>query len=170
MKLCRFNCGLAVRHKTERILQLLGNEYLLKEERNRIRQLTYGIEGPWSFGQQSLETPDKVIQHESCSESCWKISSRFGEDSQQGDSLSSAQKNLPEDKGHQIENFVTWENFDEVQLSIKTKSVRSSLKSNLHHQSSSNMIEANTSLTSHFPRELHEWDNELKPLLDSHKD
>ncbi|RWR86075.1 ENTH domain-containing protein [Cinnamomum micranthum f. kanehirae] len=155
-----FNWGPDVRNKTERILQLLGNENLLKEERNRVRQLIYGIEG-WSFGQQSMAPPERVIQHESCSESSRKRNSHFNEQSQQENSFSSIRENLTEDKGHQTENSDPWENFDEVQISPKT-SAQSSRKNNVPRQSSSNII-----LTNHFLRKPNVWDNELKPLLGS---
>ncbi|XP_031283322.1 ENTH domain-containing protein C794.11c-like [Pistacia vera] len=48
-----FNWGLAVRKKAERILKLLGKGTLLKEERDRTRKLTRGIQGFGSFCQRS---------------------------------------------------------------------------------------------------------------------
>ncbi|KAK4358871.1 hypothetical protein RND71_021100 [Anisodus tanguticus] len=44
-----FNWGLNVRKKSERILKLLENGQLLKEERNKARKISRGIEGFGSF-------------------------------------------------------------------------------------------------------------------------
>lgn len=48
-----FNWGLAVRKKSDRILKLLEKASLLKEERDRARKLTRGIQGFGSFCQRS---------------------------------------------------------------------------------------------------------------------
>jgi epsin len=48
-----FNWGLAVRKKSDRILKLLENGNFLKEERDRSRKLTRGIQGFGSFSQRS---------------------------------------------------------------------------------------------------------------------
>lgn len=48
-----FNWGLAVRKKSDRILKLLEKGSLLKEERDRARKLTRGIQGFGSFCQRS---------------------------------------------------------------------------------------------------------------------
>lgn len=48
-----FNWGLAVRKKSDRILSLLEKGSLLKEERDRARKLTRGIQGFGSFCQRS---------------------------------------------------------------------------------------------------------------------
>lgn len=59
---CRFNWGLSVRKKSERILKLLEERTLLKEERNRARRLSRGIQGFGSFCQRS--TPKQGILRE----------------------------------------------------------------------------------------------------------
>ncbi|XP_043710204.1 clathrin interactor 1-like [Telopea speciosissima] len=51
-----FNWGLTVRNKSERVLRLLEKGSLLKEERNRARKLTRGIEGFGSFSHRSSST------------------------------------------------------------------------------------------------------------------
>ncbi|CAI0474861.1 unnamed protein product [Linum tenue] len=48
-----FNWGLTVRKKSDRILKLLESEIFLKEERQRSRKLTRGIQGFGSFSQRS---------------------------------------------------------------------------------------------------------------------
>ncbi|XP_043700753.1 uncharacterized protein LOC122651436 isoform X4 [Telopea speciosissima] len=52
----RFNWGLTVRKKSERVLKLLEKSQLLKEERDRARKLTRGIEGFGSFSHRSSST------------------------------------------------------------------------------------------------------------------
>ncbi|XP_043700751.1 clathrin interactor 1-like isoform X2 [Telopea speciosissima] len=51
-----FNWGLTVRKKSERVLKLLEKSQLLKEERDRARKLTRGIEGFGSFSHRSSST------------------------------------------------------------------------------------------------------------------
>lgn len=51
-----FNWGLNVRKKSERILKLLEKGPLYKEERDRARKVTRGIEGFGSFSQKSYPT------------------------------------------------------------------------------------------------------------------
>lgn len=48
---CRFNWGLSVKKKSERVMKLLEDRSYLKEERARTRKLTVGIKGFGSFGQ-----------------------------------------------------------------------------------------------------------------------
>lgn len=57
---CRFNWGLAVKKKAERVLKLLEEEIHLKEERNHARKLSRGIQGFGSMCQSS--TPKQGIQ------------------------------------------------------------------------------------------------------------
>ncbi|XP_059660736.1 ENTH domain-containing protein C794.11c-like [Cornus florida] len=58
-----FNWGLNVRNKSERILKLLERGSLLKEERDRARKLTRGIEGFGSFCQRTSSA--QVLQESS---------------------------------------------------------------------------------------------------------
>lgn len=62
MRICRFNWGLTVRKKSERVTKLLEEGTLLKEERNICRRLSRGIQGFGSFNQRS--TPSQVILRE----------------------------------------------------------------------------------------------------------
>lgn len=59
---CRFNWGLTVRKKSERIVNLLEEVTLLKEERKQARRLSRGIEGFGSFPHRS--TPAQGILRE----------------------------------------------------------------------------------------------------------
>lgn len=47
--ICRFNWGLSVKNKSERVVNLLQDRSYLKEERARARKLTVGIKGFGSF-------------------------------------------------------------------------------------------------------------------------
>ncbi|KAL5747832.1 hypothetical protein ACOSQ2_025129 [Xanthoceras sorbifolium] len=69
-----FNWGLAVRKKSERILKLLEKGPLLKEERDRARKLTRGIQGLGSFCQRSSE---KGILQESSRGTFGRCNSQF---------------------------------------------------------------------------------------------
>jgi epsin len=51
-----FNWGLTVRKKSERVMKLLEEGTLLKEERNQCRRLSRGIQGFGSFQQRSTST------------------------------------------------------------------------------------------------------------------
>ncbi|CAJ1955732.1 unnamed protein product [Sphenostylis stenocarpa] len=57
-----FNWGLTVRKKSERILKLLEDGSLLKEERDRARRLSRGIQGFGSFSQRSTQA--QRVMHE----------------------------------------------------------------------------------------------------------
>ncbi|XP_042476880.1 uncharacterized protein LOC122058318 isoform X3 [Macadamia integrifolia] len=61
----RFNWGLTVRKKSERVLKLLGKSQLLKEERDRARKLTRGIEGFGSFSYRSSSTEETSFRDSS---------------------------------------------------------------------------------------------------------
>ncbi|KAK6935873.1 ENTH domain [Dillenia turbinata] len=60
-----FNWGLTVRKKSERVLMLLSKGPILKEERDRARKVTRGIQGFGSFNHRS--TPVQRILQESSS-------------------------------------------------------------------------------------------------------
>lgn len=60
--ICRFNWGLTVRKKSERVSKLLEEGNLLKEERNNARRLSRGIQGFGSFHQKS--TPAQGVLRE----------------------------------------------------------------------------------------------------------
>lgn len=45
----RFNWGLTVQRKAERVVRMIGDASFLREERNRARKLTRGIKGFGSF-------------------------------------------------------------------------------------------------------------------------
>ncbi|KDP44230.1 hypothetical protein JCGZ_05697 [Jatropha curcas] len=86
-----FNWGLIVRKKSERILKLLQKEVLLKEERERARKLTRGIQGFGSFCQRS----QGILQESSSHGTFARSNSQFNsQDSQENELSLSNQENL----------------------------------------------------------------------------
>ncbi|XP_039144800.1 ENTH domain-containing protein C794.11c isoform X2 [Dioscorea cayenensis subsp. rotundata] len=58
-----FNWGLTVRKKSERVLKLLEKGPLLKEERDRARKVTRGIQGFGSFNHRWSSNPSSCEDH-----------------------------------------------------------------------------------------------------------
>ncbi|CAM8970089.1 unnamed protein product [Rhodiola kirilowii] len=85
-----FNWGLAVRKKSERVLSLLENRPLLKQERDRYRKITRGIQGFGSFGER---TPDHSILKQSSSFGAFGMSDYLHRDAENNNSF-------VEDNGH----------------------------------------------------------------------
>lgn len=71
-----FNWGLALRKKSGRIVKLLEKGPLLKEERDRARKLTRGIQGFGSFCQRSSDSPAQGILRESSFETYGRSNSQ----------------------------------------------------------------------------------------------
>lgn len=70
MKLCccfcrRFNWGLTVRKKSERVMKLLEKGPLLKEEKERARKLTRGIQGFGSFSSRAAASTQGILDESS---------------------------------------------------------------------------------------------------------
>lgn len=63
--ICRFNWGLTVRKKSERVMKLLEEGTHLKEERNHARRLSRGIQGFGSFSQRSTPAPQGILREKS---------------------------------------------------------------------------------------------------------
>ncbi|KAL3530746.1 hypothetical protein ACH5RR_010068 [Cinchona calisaya] len=72
-----FNWGMNVRKKSERILKLLDNRPFLKEERNRVRMVTRGIEGFGSFSNRT--SSDQGVLQDFSLKSYAKCNSQFNE-------------------------------------------------------------------------------------------
>ncbi|KAL6967510.1 hypothetical protein U1Q18_033320 [Sarracenia purpurea var. burkii] len=89
-----FNWGLNVRKKSERILKLLEKGPLLKEERDRARKLTRGIEGFGSFCLRTTPSAQGVLR-ESSSGTYGRCNSQFNDHGNEEDEfLSSKYKDL----------------------------------------------------------------------------
>ncbi|XP_052184510.1 epsin-3 [Diospyros lotus] len=82
-----FNWGLNVRKKSERILQLLEKGPLLKEERDRARKLTRGIQGFGSFSHRA-SSAEGILQ-ESSHGTFGRSNSQFNENGNQEEQISS---------------------------------------------------------------------------------
>lgn len=73
----RFNWGLCVRRLSQRILKLLANKDFLKEERERARHLSHGIQGFGSFNQRSSAINERL--HDTPSKIYGRCNSDYGE-------------------------------------------------------------------------------------------
>lgn len=139
---CRFNWGLNVRKKSERVLQLLENGKLLKEERDKARKITRGIEG---FGSFSLRTQSgEGVKEESTPESYRKCNSLFVDDGKQ------------EDDSKSESPTISWSGSDDSNMtgSFSSSSTLNSFKENMAPESV-------------LREEMHEWNGkgESNPLL-----
>ncbi|CDP09047.1 unnamed protein product [Coffea canephora] len=85
-----FNWGLNVRKKSERILKLLDDRLFLKEERNKARTVTRGIEGFGSFC--NRRSSDQEVPQESSLKSFEKCNSQFNEHGDKENSISMLEK------------------------------------------------------------------------------
>ncbi|XP_027343800.1 ENTH domain-containing protein 1-like [Abrus precatorius] len=87
-----FNWGLTVRKKSEWILNLLEEGTLLKEERNRSRMLTRGIQGFGSFNRRSTQTQGIILREKSLPTTFGRCNSDFNS-RENHDNLSSSSNN-----------------------------------------------------------------------------
>lgn len=60
----RFNWGLTVKNKSERVLKLLEKGTFLKEEREKARRLSHGIKGFGSLNRNTPSTSNGKMDHE----------------------------------------------------------------------------------------------------------
>ncbi|PON36719.1 ENTH domain containing protein [Parasponia andersonii] len=143
-----FNWGLTARKKSERVLKLLEMGPLFKEERDRARKLSRGIQGFGSFTQRSSSS--QKILRETSVETYGRCNSQFSSHENQ------------ENQENMIPYFK-----DEA---FKIKNERPSLKEKAESLS---FVKAETSvkenLAPHEEDDFHGWNRvgEAKPLLDS---
>ncbi|XP_057484103.1 uncharacterized protein LOC130770626 [Actinidia eriantha] len=144
-----FNWGLNVRKKSERILKLLEKGPLLKEERDRSRKLTRGIEGFGSFCNRSS------ILRESSLGTFGTCNSQFNDHgNEENDEDSTKTEAKRSDETH--ENLKPW-NCSTDGEAIENPSAQKSLKENMAPKKELN---------------FHDWDStgELNSLLGDEKD
>lgn len=161
-----FNWGLAVRKKSERIVKLLEKENLLKEERERARKLTRGIQGFGSFCHRSSSSQG-VLQEQS-HETFARSNSQFNhhDDSPENQLFSNGENLIKKDEtSKKSTEYATSEPVNKVQ------------NSNSADNFSNNwMLEkAETSFKENMApkkEDLHRWNHtgENNPLLDSRRD
>ncbi|KAF3641112.1 putative U-box domain-containing protein 33-like [Capsicum annuum] len=87
-----FNWGLNVRKKSERILKLLEDVQLLKEERNKSRKISRGIEGFGSFNIRSASSSGEGILQESAIKPYGRCNSQFNHYENEDDELQASEK------------------------------------------------------------------------------
>ncbi|XP_020223453.1 uncharacterized protein LOC109805691 isoform X1 [Cajanus cajan] len=159
-----FNWGLTVRKKSERILKLLEEGTLLREERNRARRLSRGIQGFGSFSQRSTHAQG-VLREKSLPTTFDRCNSDFNNnESQENESfcsnhyLGTAAVKSPS-SSHQGEIFKSQDDI------VETESNRDDQGNNQMHQKSETSSKENKT-----PRkeEFHLWNlkGESNPLLD----
>ncbi|XP_040992230.1 epsin-3-like [Juglans microcarpa x Juglans regia] len=162
-----FDWGLAVRKKSERILKLVEKGPLLKEERDRARNVTRGIQGFGSFSQQS--SPAKGMLTESSSVTTFgRSNSQFNSQENQDNQFSISNKGLTKEvkksqqshevimfqSGNKVVNERSWDSLCNCQVHEKAETL-TSYKENLAPKK----------------EELHRWNftGESNPLLDGKK-
>lgn len=137
-----FNWGFAVRKKSLRILKLLNQESLLKEERDRARKLTRGIQGFGSFCQRTSSA--QGILRESSFETYGRSNSDFinheDQETQRPSSIEDLPKKVEESKqdnesvsiesSKETKNSSSWSGFGDGQVANKPET-RTSLKENM---------------------------------------
>lgn len=139
-----FNWGLAVRKKSDRILQLLHNRTLFKEERDRARTVTKGIEGFGSFHVRTTDSEHTVLQESSSLKAFDKCNSQFNEHGNQEHSFPTLNnrystglkkgrlqptedENENVDCNEEMESLISWDKFSEA----GNDSPRTSFKENM---------------------------------------
>ncbi|KAL8129888.1 hypothetical protein V2J09_019043 [Rumex salicifolius] len=80
-----FNWGLALRKKSERILELLEKKTLLKQERDRARKVTREIQGFGSFSKRVSSSKNAILQESMSSDIFGRSHSQFNEHSNNED-------------------------------------------------------------------------------------
>ncbi|XP_042510737.1 epsin-3-like [Macadamia integrifolia] len=138
-----FNWGLTVRNKSERVLKLLEKGPLLKEERDRARKLTRGIEGFGSFSHRPSSTE----------------ATSFRDSSMKTYGRSHSEYNDRGDSDHGDSDLFSFHYSEEGQREIKKKQIDTGL-------------EESKAPTEELIPELQEWDSKREsiPLLDDQKD
>ena len=90
----RFNWGLTVRKKSERLLKLLNNGHFIKEERDRARKLTREIQGFGSFCQRSTPAAQGLLQETPSSPAFDRCNSVYNNHENEENQISYSDKGL----------------------------------------------------------------------------
>ena len=165
----RFNWGLVVRKKSERILKLLEKGPILKEERDRARKLTREIQGFGSFSHRT-SSAESVLRESPSFTTFGRSNSQFNSQENQENRFLNSNKELcievqksqrsyqdvimPE-SGNKIENETALDSLCNTQVLEKAET-QTSFKENMAPKK----------------EELHIWNStgESNALLDSKKD
>lgn len=164
-----FNWGLAVRKKSERILKLLEKGPLLKEERDRARKVTRGIQGFGSFTQRSFPAQGGTLRESSSEKIFGRPYSQFiGQDNQENQLPDSDEGLTKEAKKPHQSQHLRFE-FGNKMVAVNEKSWDNWLNTQVFDEA-----ETPTSFKENMaPNEedLHRWNftGESNPLLDVQK-
>jgi epsin len=159
--MCRFNWGLAVRKKSERILKLLEKGPLLKEERDRARKLTRGIQGFGSFSQRSSSSAHCMLKESPSLATIGRSNSQFNSQENQENQFSYSNKEVQKSQDLMLEpcnkkeNEKSWGSLCNSQV-LEKGEIQTSFKENMAPKK----------------EELHIWNStgESNPFLDGKKD
>lgn len=164
-----FNWGLTVRKKAERILKLLEKGPLLKEERDRARKLTRGIQGFGSFSHRP-SSAESVLRESPSFTTFGRSNSQFNSQKNQENQFSNSNKGLCKEvqrsqQSHQVVIMLESSNNIENEKSLD----------GLCNNKVNEKAETQTSFkenTAPDKEELHIWNptGESNPLLDDKKD
>ncbi|KAK9998608.1 hypothetical protein SO802_018211 [Lithocarpus litseifolius] len=164
-----FNWGLTVRKKAERILKLLEKGPLLKEERDRARKLTRGIQGFGSFSHRP-SSAESVLRESPSFTTFGRSNSQFNSQENQENQFSNSNKGLCKEvqrsqQSHQVVIMLGSSNNIENEKSLD----------GLCNTKVLDKAETQTSVkenTAPHKEELHIWNptGESNPLLDDKKD
>ncbi|XP_075634457.1 ENTH domain-containing protein C794.11c [Castanea sativa] len=164
-----FNWGLTVRKKAERILKLLEKGPLLKEERDRARKLTRGIQGFGSFSHQP-SSAESVLRESPYFTTFGRSNSQFNSQENQENQFSNSNRGLCKEvqrsqQSHQVVIMLESSNNIENEKSLDSLCNTKVLEK----------AETQTSFkenTAPDKEELHIWNptGESNPLLDDKKD
>ncbi|KAG2670175.1 hypothetical protein I3760_14G071200 [Carya illinoinensis] len=163
-----FNWGLAVRKKAERVMKLLEKGPLLKEERDRARSVTRGIQGFGSFSQRSFPAPGMLTESSSVT-TFGRSNSQFNSQENEESQISSSNKGLTK------EVKLSEQNIKDITFESGNKMVNEKPRGSLFDGQVLESAETQTSFKENMApnqEELHRWNftGESNLLLDGKKD
>ncbi|KAG6629213.1 hypothetical protein I3843_14G069600 [Carya illinoinensis] len=163
-----FNWGLAVRKKAERVMKLLEKGPLLKEERDRARSVTRGIQGFGSFSQRSFPAPGMLTESSSVT-TFGRSNSQFNSQENEESQISTSNKGLTK------EVKLSEQNIKDITFESGNKMVNEKPRGSLFAGQVLESAETQTSFKENMApnqEELHRWNftGESNLLLDGKKD
>ncbi|KAJ8750472.1 hypothetical protein K2173_015615 [Erythroxylum novogranatense] len=134
-----FNWGLALRKKSEKIMKLLEKGPLLKEEREKARKLTRGIQGFGSFAHRSSSA--QGILQESSRGTFGRSNTQFNEHNCQENQLTPDEANFVQKvetsqnnfengsskSGKKREDLQSWDSFSNTEMKISGRSSKENI-------------------------------------------
>lgn len=153
----RFNWGLNVAKKSAKILKLLEERPLLKEERERARNLSRGIQGFGSFTHRT-SSAQGVLQESS--------TANYGRSNSQFNHQENDENQFPPSNK---EYLTKQDTFGENANPFSIKKIGNSISQNshTHHQTDENLVALTSCKENMVPQEEENSAGESKPLLEN---